>query len=149
MVVALLIALPFLLTNCGSSKSTNTATTATSLAAAPEEVLTNDCALVHIYRPKSLMGLAIKYHIHFEDEPLFWVTNNSKTTVRVTEPGQRTLRARTEATVEKPIDIELGKEYYVRCSVVMGAAVGRPKIEIVDAATGKQEFDKIPTPKNK
>jgi hypothetical protein len=54
------------------------------------------------------------------------------------------LWAKTETREEIPINIELGREYYVRCSVRMGAFVGRPQLELVDPQFGKYEFDKIP-----
>jgi hypothetical protein len=44
---------------------------------------------------------------------------------------------------ELPVKIELGKEYYIRCSVTMGAFVGYPKLELIDIYSGKQEFEII------
>jgi hypothetical protein len=44
---------------------------------------------------------------------------------------------------EIPIEIEFGKEYYIRCGVSMGAFVGKPSFTLVDNRTGKAEFDAI------
>jgi len=142
-IMSIVSATQVLFTGCGSSKSAVTSTDTSVAAEAPEYELTDDCALLHIYRPGSMKGMVIKYHIHLEDEPLFLVTNNSKTTVRITDAGQHILRAKTESSAEVPIDIQLGKEYYIRCGVRMGAVVARPSIEIVDAVQGKAECDKI------
>ena len=46
-----------------------------------------------------------------------------------------------EAKSEIPIKIEFGKEYYIRCSVTMGALVGRPKLEIIDDTIGRREYN--------
>ncbi|MDR0560927.1 MAG: DUF2846 domain-containing protein [Prevotellaceae bacterium] len=141
--IVLMFVASLLTTGCGSSRTV----TAANSAAVSEYELTDDCALLHIYRPASMMGLAIKYNINLNDEPLFRVANKSKKTVRITQPGMYRLWARTETTVEESVDIQLGKEYYIRCTVEMGAFVGRPLIEIVDSEKGKTEFDKIPVKK--
>jgi hypothetical protein len=132
-----------LLTCCGSSRTVGDDYGYYD-AQSPEYELTDDCALLHIYRPSSMAGMAVSYHIHLEDEPLFRVKNKTKKTVMVTTEGLVALWGRTETETELLLDIELGNEYYIRCGVGMGAFVGRPKIELVDARTGKAEFDKIP-----
>jgi len=105
--------------------------------------LSDDCALLHFYRPGGLVGVAISYDLHLDDEVVFRVKNKSKTTIRVTEEGLKTLWAKTEARVELPIDIQLGQEYYIRCGVEMGVVVGRPFMEIVNNNVGKAQYDKI------
>jgi hypothetical protein len=105
--------------------------------------LDENCALMHIYRPGSTVGMVISYNLNLDNEVIFHVENKSKTTVKVTDGGLKTLWAKTEVRKELPIDVELGKEYYIRCGVRMGAFVGRPKLEIVDSQTGKVEFDRI------
>ncbi|MDR2118559.1 MAG: hypothetical protein LBP25_03375 [Tannerellaceae bacterium] len=132
-----LFATSLLWTGCGAGKA--------SLSATPGETyrLDESCALIHVYRPASMMGRAMSYHLNLDDEAVFRVKNKSKTTVRVTSEGKKTLWAKTETREELPIEIELGKEYYVRCGVRMGALVGRPRVELVDGETGKREFDGI------
>jgi hypothetical protein len=105
--------------------------------------LSPDVALIHIYRVKKMAGAAVGYDIHWGDEIIWRAKNNSKTTIRLTEAGVAALWAKTESRVDLPLDIQLGREYYVRCGMKMGAFVGRPDLEIVDAATGKAEFDAI------
>jgi hypothetical protein len=135
-----LFAASLLITGCGSRRA---AGNVYNTPEAPEYELSDDCALLHIYRPGSMMGMAVSYHIHLDSEPLFRVKNKSKMTVKVTGEGLKTLWGRTETREELPIDITFGNEYYIRCGVGMGAFVGRPRIEIVDSAIGKAEFDKI------
>ena len=140
-VIALMFATSLLMTGCGTGQTT------TSYETPPPEAqyqLTNDCALLHIYRPGSMMGMAISYDLYLNEWVLFRVKNKTKTTIRITSPGTYTLWAKTEAREELPVSIELGKEYYVRCGVSMGAFVGRPDLLLIDPQMGRMEFDKVP-----
>ena len=139
----LMTAALMLLTNCGSKS----AVSATAGMQSYEYQLSDDCVLLHLYRPGSMMGMAISYDLHLDDEVVFRVKNKSKTTLKITSEGLKTLWAKTEARTELPVDIKLGHEYYIRCGLGMGAFVGRPKLEIVDNEKGKNEFAKIPLKK--
>ncbi|MDR2037644.1 MAG: DUF2846 domain-containing protein [Bacteroidales bacterium] len=121
---------------------------ANEISAGTEELLQGDYALLHIYRKGAMAGAAIGYDVYLDDENLFRAKNNSKTTIKVTKEGMNTLRAKTETKVEIPIDIQFGREYYIRCGMKMGAFVGRPDIELVDNHTGITEFEKISSDKN-
>jgi hypothetical protein len=101
-----------------------------------------DYALLHVYR-SSFMGAAISYDLHLDDQVICRVKYKSKETIRIDKEGLYTLWARTETRTELPIDIQLGNEYYIRCSVKMGVAVGRPQLEIVDNKTGIKEFNSV------
>jgi hypothetical protein len=107
--------------------------------------LPDDVVLIHIYRVKKMAGAAIGYNIHWDDDVIWRAKNNSKATIRLTVAGAAALWAKTESRVELPFDIQLGCEYYVRCGIKMGAFVGRPELELVDATTGKAEFNAIPS----
>jgi hypothetical protein len=134
------VALSMLIAGCGSSG------VASNTNPPPEAYyqVTNDCALLHIYRPGSMAGAIISYDLHLDEWTLCRVKNKSKTTIRITAPGAYTLWAKTETREELPVNIQFGNEYYVRCGVKMGAFVGRPELLLVDPQMGKTEFDKIP-----
>jgi hypothetical protein len=102
-----------------------------------------NCALLHFYRPKSMVGAAISYNVRMEEEQLFRAKNNSRQTVRVTRFGLQTIQAKTESKSEIRIDIEPGMEYYIRCDMKMGAFVGRPSIKLMDRETGKAEYEAV------
>jgi len=148
---ALMLCTALFLASCGSSKKVSESSTKNVSdvieAPAPEYQLSEDCALLHIYRKSSMAGAAISYDVYLDDEKIYRASNKSKTTIRLTKGGTSTLSAKTETKTELPINIELGKEYYVNCGIKMGALVGRPKIEIVDKTKGKPEYDKIPLKK--
>lgn len=102
-------------------------------------LLNVDYALLHIYR-MSAAGFLVSYDLHLGDSVICRVQNNWKTTLRIRKDGYNSLWARTETKEEIPIKIEMGKEYYVRCGITLGAFVGHPKLELVDNSTGKVEY---------
>ncbi len=101
-----------------------------------------DYALLHVYRASGT-GPLISFDLYLGDTVICRVKNKWKETVMVKKEGLNSLWAKTESKAEIPVKIEFGKEYYIRCSVVMGAFVGRPKLELVDRKAGKIEFDTI------
>lgn len=105
-------------------------------------LLNADYALLHVYR-HSGMGAFVNYDLHLGDTVVCRVSNKWKKTIKIRRDGLNTLWAKTEAKEELPINIKLGNEYYIRCSVTMGAFVGRPKLELVDSQTGKAEYHSI------
>ena len=50
---------------------------------------------------------------------------------------------RTETKVTLPLEVKLGEEYYVRCSISMGAFIGHPYLQKVSRASGKVEYNAI------
>jgi hypothetical protein len=106
-----------------------------------------DYALLHIYRDKGV-GALVAYDLHLGDTVICRVTSNWKKTITIRRDGLNTLWARTEAKVEIPINIKYGQEYYIRCSLTMGAFVGHPNIELMDNDVGKSEFHLIKSSKS-
>ncbi len=110
---------------------------------APEEedtLLDVDYAILNVYRYGGT-GAMVAYDLYLGDSVISRVRNNFKTTLHITKEGQNTLWAKTEAKSEVPIDIKMGRTYYLRCGISMGAFVGHPKLELVDNREGKLEFE--------
>lgn len=106
-----------------------------------EEVLTDvDYAILNVYRYGGA-GSLVSYDLNLGDSIICRVRNNFKTTLYIKKDGLNTLWAKTEAKTEVPINIKLGRTYYLRCGVSMGAFVGHPRLELVDTKTGKAEFE--------
>lgn len=103
-----------------------------------------DYAIVYFYRPDNFYGSAIGYKIRLDDETVIGrVRNGEKFEFKTTDFGEHTFWAKTEATDSVVINIEKGQEYFVRCSISMGAAVGRPQIELTDNFIGINEFEEM------
>ncbi|ODS81366.1 MAG: hypothetical protein ABS46_11665 [Cytophagaceae bacterium SCN 52-12] len=101
-----------------------------------------DYALLHVYRASGT-GPLISFDLHLGDTVICRVKNKWKETIMIRKEGLNSLWAKTESKAEIPVKIEFGNEYYIRCSVAMGAFVGRPRLELVDRKAGKIEFDAI------
>jgi hypothetical protein len=102
-------------------------------------------ALVHVYRLNKLAGFAIGYDVRLNDSVVYRARNNSQATIRRTKSGSIVLSAKTEARSELTLDVQTGREYYVRCSLGMGAVVGRPQLTQVTVAEGKQDAARVGT----
>jgi hypothetical protein len=105
-------------------------------------------AIINVYRPGG-SGALIKYNLHLGDSIICRVNSNFCESIKIDKEGLNSLWAKTETKSEIPINVELGKVYYLRCSISMGAFVGRPKLELVDNKTGKIEFNSIQDKKEK
>jgi hypothetical protein len=100
-------------------------------------------ALVHMYRLNKFAGFAIGYDVRLNDSVVYRARNNSQATIRCTKSGPIVLSAKTEARSELTLDIQPGREYYVRCALGMGAVVGRPQLTQVAVAEGKQDVARV------
>jgi hypothetical protein len=105
-----------------------------------EIILDMDYAILNVYRLKG-PGSLVSYDLYLGDSLLCRVKNNYKTTIRIKKDGLNTLWAKTESKSEVPIDIKMGKTYYLRCGIKMGVLVGRPSLFMVDSYTGASEFE--------
>ena len=70
--------------------------------------------------------------------------NNTKAVVKVDKPGTYEIWGKTESRESLTLDIEPGKEYYVKTFVHMGVAIWRPSLELVSPERGKAEWNTIP-----
>ncbi len=107
-----------------------------------------DYATLNIYR-FSGAGALVAYDVYLGDSVVCRVKNKSKQTIQINKNklGYNSLWAKTESKDEIPVNLEAGHQYYVRCGLKMGIMVGRPSLELVDAKTGKMEFESIKTKK--
>jgi len=116
----------------------------------------SEYATLHIYR-KNGEGSSKKYDLYLDNTLICRAQNRWKESIKITQERAYILWVETEEEekLELPITIQLGKEYYIRCSVKMEIYVGipfplgQPKIELVDNLTGKREFDAILEKKKK
>lgn len=116
-------------------------TTETASAALPAGT---PYALLHLYRPGKMAGFMIGYDVHLNDSVAYRARNGSQGEVRRRVAGPLTLWAKTEAREEIILNVEPGREYYVRCSLGAGAFVGRPKLQQVSVAQGRKELAGLP-----
>ena len=116
----------------------------TAAAKADDAAADWDYALLHIYRYGGA-GALVGYDVYLGNDVICRAKNRWKTTIQIRSFGLNTVWASTESKTEIPVNFEPGREYYIRCGIKMGIAVGRPTLELVDKNTGQAEFASIRT----
>jgi hypothetical protein len=99
-------------------------------------------AKLYVYRPGGA-GAWVGFDVYLGDSVICRMRSNSKQELRITKEGMNILWAKTESRSEAPIEVEHGREYYLRCTMGMGVMVGRPHLELVDGTQGKTEYASI------
>ena len=102
-----------------------------------------DYAAIYVYRGNSSMGALVNYDVYVNDTKVYRCTRNSKAEVKVLEQCEITVWAKTEARAELRFMVEPGKDYFIECSVSMGAFVGRPELKMIDATMARSEYNSI------
>lgn len=105
-----------------------------------EPILDVDYAILNVYRYGGA-GSLVSYDLHLGDSVICRVQNNFKTTLHIKKDGMNTLWSKTESKAEVPVNFEMGRTYYLRCGLAMGAFVGKPQLELINYNTGKTEFE--------
>ena len=101
-----------------------------------------DYAIIYFYR-SSGYGALVNYDVYIGETPVFRAKVGTKAEVKVYEAGTLDIWGRTEAKVSLPLTVNLGEEYYVRCSISMGAFIGRPDLQLISRVSGKSAYDAI------
>ena len=99
------------------------------------------CAILFLYRKKGLSGSLISCDLYKDHSAICRIKNNSKFIIKLYKEGLTALR--TKKTDKVYINVEFGKEYYLRCSTVSDLPAARPKLELVSAEEGKIDFDNV------
>ena len=130
----LLSAVAFILSGC-SPKLTNS-TSAESIPAVHP-----DYAVIYFYRTGNFVKTP--YDVHLGTDVVYRSRNNSKAAVKVDKPGRYEIWGKTETRESLTLDIEMGKDYYVRTFVHMGVAIWRPSIELIPADKAQTDWNSI------
>jgi hypothetical protein len=102
----------------------------------------SDYALIHFYRPSSGGGALLGYKIKDANDSIVGrLRNGEKFIYKTKKFGNQSFYGALETKEELKINIEKGKEYFVRCSVNMGVVLGRPEIGLIENYIGMKEYD--------
>jgi hypothetical protein len=92
----------------------------------------SDQALIFFYRTGSGGG-AIKFHVHdMNGDPVGYLGQSGDSFSIIVPPGTHRYWSRAARVNEVSLTVEAGKIYYVKATVNMGFAVGRPVLEQVN-----------------
>ena len=102
-----------------------------------------DYAVVYLYRSNSSVGSLLSYDVYANETKVYHCSRNTKAEVKIYEPCNVSFWAKTEGKAELPLQIRLGEEYYIECSVTLGAFVGRPMFHLIDPRIGYNAYNSI------
>lgn len=104
----------------------------------------SDYALIHFYRPTMAIGALLGYKIkNGNDSIIGTLRNGHKFTFKTKEFGEQSFYAVLETREEIKINVEKGKEYFVRCGMNMGVVIARPDLNITENFIGAKEFEEL------
>lgn len=104
----------------------------------------SDFALLHFYRPKSALGAFLGFKIKDENDSIVGrLRNGEKFILKVNKFEKQSFYGELETKEELKIDVEKGKEYFIRCSVKRGVMIGRPEMYLIDNVIGVNEFGNV------
>lgn len=102
-----------------------------------------DYAAIYLYRTNNSMGALVSYDVYVNDTKVYKCVRSSCTEVKILEECEVCVWAKTEAKSEVRFRVEPGKDYFIECSVSMGAFVGRPNLKMIDATMARNEYNSI------
>ena len=92
-------------------------------------------AVIYFFRPAGFAGSAIKFHVHtMEGKPVGYLGKGGDSFSIVVDPGRHQYWSRAASRNDVVLTVEAGKIYYVKGTVNMGFAVGRPVLEEVSVS---------------
>ncbi|MCR8666516.1 DUF2846 domain-containing protein [Aestuariibaculum sp. M13] len=101
-------------------------------------------SVVYFYRPKKFNGSLIGYKIKLNNDSIIGrVRSGEKFEYRTSNYGKHTFWGVTEAKDSVVINIKKGQEYFVKCGINMGIAIGRPDMYLIDNKIGIREYEQI------
>lgn len=104
----------------------------------------SDYALIHFYRPSFGAGALLGYKIKDTNDSIIGrLRNGEKFIYKTKKFGSQSFYGVLETKEEVKINIEKGKEYFVRCSINIGIVLGRPEINLIENYIGIKEFDEM------
>ncbi|KUJ63612.1 hypothetical protein AR687_00035 [Flavobacteriaceae bacterium CRH] len=104
----------------------------------------SDYAVIYFYRPTGGTGALLGYKIKDANDSIVGrLRNGEKFAFKTKKFGEQTFYGVLETKEEVKINVEKGKEYFVRCAVTMGVAIGRPEITRIENYVAMKEYDSM------
>lgn len=97
---------------------------------------TQEKAVVHIYRPSRIVGFGWVFKLKMKDNQSAKVKNGKHLTLKF-EPGETEFRIKNNLI---NMNLEPGKHYYLRASLVRNMFLGKPEIVEVTKQQARKEI---------
>jgi Protein of unknown function (DUF2846) len=103
------------------------------------DTIPEDKGVVYIYRPTSPVGMAVVYQV-IANSSVIMPLQNGGYYAYFAKPGENEFQAATESISSVTLDVKPGQTYYIKGTLGIGFAVGRPRLAIVPADVGEKEI---------
>lgn len=104
----------------------------------------SDFAMIYFYRPSAVTGALMNYTVHDEEgKPIVKIHNGEKFAYKTTKYGPQKFYASLETRDYVDVNVEKGKEYYIKCETKMGITIARPNLFLIDNELGQKSYDLI------
>ncbi len=103
---------------------------------------TSSYAIVYLYRPSRLPGMAASYNVYYDGDFVYPATNGSKIAYKVYKEGRIKVFAKhnyVEAML--PLDVKFGNTYYVECALDNAPPPAKARLKLRDEEKGKMDYD--------
>ncbi len=98
-----------------------------------------DKGVVYIYRPASPVGMAVVYQV-IANAAVIMPLQNGGYYAYFAKPGENEFQAATETVSSVTLDVKPGQTYYIKGTLGVGFAMGRPRLAIVPADVGEKDI---------
>ena len=107
-----------------------------------------DYSILYFYRPRNSYGSLIGYKVKNEQkEEIGRVRNGEKFEFKTKEFGPQFFYGKTESLDSLTINVKRGQEYFIRCGIKTGFAVGVPVLTLMENSKGIREYEAMDTDK--
>lgn len=104
----------------------------------------SEFAKIYFYRPNNSLGALLGYKIKDNKDSIIGrVRNGEKFEMKTTKYGNQTFYGYLETKDSVIVNIEKGKEYFIRCGVKLGVALGRPEIDLMENYIGREQYNEM------
>lgn len=100
-----------------------------------------DYAVIFFYRPGSYANTP--YNVYLGNDVVYRSKTKTKAAVKVDKAGVYEIWGKTETRESITLNVEMGKEYYVKTFTHFGVTVWCPSIELQNQEVGEIEWNSI------
>ncbi len=103
----------------------------------------NDFASLYFYNPAPFYNNTHpgKYDVKLNDSTIYELKKDEPAIVKVHKEGNYTLSAKTAERTEIQLNIEKGRDYFIRCGIYKASFLGKPKVHLVIEDFARPEFE--------
>lgn len=103
----------------------------------------NDYASIYFYNLPSFYNdnTNIKYELKLNDSTIYEFQRDVPAIVNIYKEGDFTISAKTGELTELKMNLEFGKDYFIRCGIYLPSVLRKPKLQLVIEDFARDEYE--------